>query len=543
MLFLVFLLTSLITFSQEITSKQRAQLDKFTVQDVPKGAPGVAVGILKSGKVIYTHYAGFANLQDSIRIGKTSRFNIASNGKQFTAFAILTLAEKNKLSLEDDIRKYLPNLYKDIKQPIKIKQLLNHSAGIRDVYSLWNLQGYTWWEQKFGNTDALQLLAQQQELNFLPGTNYSYSNSNYIVLTEIVAKVMGISFVAYTNQLFKDLGMPNTSFVDDYTNIQAPIAKPYFNFETWQTYDWTCNIHGDGNIFTTLEDQLQWEKLLYTKESNVFSKALLAKSQEVIANTNIDNYGFGLEFGTHKGIPYKFHAGGTGAWKAITLRFPEQDFAIVTMINSGKIDPMAQALQFADVLLNKTDEKESFAIVPAKVGAQVSHQDILGIYRTKSGYIMKFEEREGKLYMIREGRNDILLQREAANIFNEVNDPPFKQEFTKNAEGIMQITAYYPTVAPFTLTRIESDLSTFNFKKLNGAYQNSETNTEFAIKHVEADTYEVTMGGEQLKALLIKKDEILVNGYNLRFEKDKQGNIDEIFVSANRMYNVRYVRK
>ena len=421
MLFLVLFLTTFFVSGQEITTTQRAQLYKFTIQDVPKGAPGVAAGIIQNGKIIYENYAGYANLQDSIPIGKASRFNIASNGKQFTAFAILTLAEKNKLSLEDDIRKYLPNLYKDVKETIKIKQVLNHTAGIRDVYNLWNLQGYTWWEQKFDNSDAMQLLEKQQELGFKPGSRHSYSNSNYIVLTQIVEKVTGMSFVAYTNQLFKDLGMPNTFFVDDYKNIKGQIAKPYFNFDTWQTYDWTWSVHGDGNIFTTLEDQLQWEKIIQTQQSDTFSKEILAQSQELVPNSTIQNYGYGLEFGSHRDVPYKYHGGSTGAWKAITIRFPSEGFTIVTMINSGKIDPMAQALQFADVMLKKTGEKESFPIVPASVGAKVTNQDILGIYRTKSGYIMKFEEREGVIYMIREGRNDIKLQREAANIFNEVN--------------------------------------------------------------------------------------------------------------------------
>ncbi|MCH2194328.1 serine hydrolase domain-containing protein [Kordia sp.] len=543
MVLIAFLLSWILTIGQELTNSQLQQLDKITTQDVPKSAPGVATGIVRNGKIIYTNYAGYANLKDSIQIGKSSRFNMASNGKQFTAFAILMLEENRKLSLEDDFRKYLPNLYKNIQEPIKIKHLLNHSSGIRDVYDLWSLQGYTWWKQQFSNTDAMKLLAKQKDFNFKVGTKHSYSNSNYILLTQVIEKVTGKTFVEYTNQMFADLGMPNTSFVNDYKNIAAPIAKSYFNFNTWKTYEWTCNIHGDGNLFSTLEDQLQWEKLLQTKNSKVFSKEILAKSQELIANTNIENYGYGVEFGKHKDEKYRFHGGSTGAWKAITARFNSGDFAIVTMINSGKIDPMMQTLQMADVLLDKTTTKETFPIVPAKIGAKVSNEDILGIYRAKSGYIMKFEQREGNIYMIRSGRNDIKLLREADNIFYQWNDAAFKQEFTRNEDGIMQITAYYPSVKPFTLTKIESDLSTFDFTALNGSFQNSETNVSFTIKNIEKENYEIIMGEDTMKGLLLTENEMLVDGYNLFFEKDNNGNIHEILVTSGRIHNVRFVRK
>ncbi len=542
-IFLAFFLTSLFAFGQKLTEAQQAALDKIAIQDVPKGGPGIAVGIVQNGKIVYTKYAGYANLKDSIAIGKSSRFNIASNGKQFTAFAILTLEEKGKLSLEDDIRKYLPNLMKNIKHSIKIKHLLNHSSGLRGVYRLWSLQGYTWWEQKFDNADVMELLEKQQELNFEPGTKYSYTNSNYIVLTQIIEKVTGTSFVAYTDQLFKDLGMPNTSFVDDYKNIRGPIAKPYFNFDTWTTYDWTCNVHGDGNLFSTLEDQLHWEQLLHSKKSDVFSKEILVKSQQLIKNTTIENYGYGVERGEHRNEQYRFHGGATGAWKAITARFDTNNFTVVTIINSGKIDPMMLTLQMADVLLDKTGEKEAFAIVPAAIGEKLTTEDILGLYRTKGGYIMKFEQREGKLYMIRMGRNDIELVREADNIFHQWNDAPFKQEFTKNEDGVMQITAYYPTVPPFTLTRIESDLSKFDFMSLNGSFLNKEINVSFTIKNIEKENYEVTLGEETIKGLLIYDNEMLADGYNLSFEKDSQGNIQEILVSTGRIDNLRFVRQ
>ena len=234
-------------------------LDSLLLRDIPAGGPGTAAGIVIDGQVVYEEYTGLTSLEDSISITPQSRFNVASNGKQFTALAILLLIEDGKLTLDDDVREYLPTLFSEVSDTISIRHLLTHTSGIRDVYDLWSLQGITWWEQTFANTDALELLSRQQELNFKPGTKYLYSNSNYILLAQIIEEVTGQSFTAHTDAMFERLGMPNTSFTEDYTKIDGPIAEPYFSFDTWYNYEWICNIHGDGNLFSTLPDQLHWE--------------------------------------------------------------------------------------------------------------------------------------------------------------------------------------------------------------------------------------------------------------------------------------------
>ena len=264
-----------------LSDRQIRQLDSISVSDVPKGAPGIASGVVLNGKIVYRKYAGYANLNDSSLIDSQSRFNIASNGKQFTAFAILILAEQKKLSLHDDIRKFFPKLFSDVTEKISVEHLISHTSGIRDVYDLWALQGITWWKQTFNNTDVLDLLQQQRELNFKPGSRYAYSNSNYILLALVVEKVSGQSFVNYTKDMFKKLNMIHTSFESDYQWISGPVARPYFNFDTWFGYDWICNIHGDGNIFSTLDDQLEWEKTIQTEKNAFYSKEIIEKSQQL----------------------------------------------------------------------------------------------------------------------------------------------------------------------------------------------------------------------------------------------------------------------
>ena len=263
--------------SKTPTAIQRERLDTIAIRDVPEAAPGIATGVVRDGEIVYTKCAGFADLSAKSLITLKTRFNIASNGEQFTALAVILLEEEGKLSLSDDLRKYLPGLYPEVKSAITIEHLLTHTSGIRDVYDLWSLKGITWWKQKFDNGDALSLIRKQEDLNFLPGSQHLYSNSNYIVLTEVVAKASGTSFVEYTNAMFQKLNMPDTSFEADHTKIRGPIAKPYFNFDTCKGYEWIWDAHGDGNIFSTLDDQLVWECIVQGKGETNIDRKLIEK--------------------------------------------------------------------------------------------------------------------------------------------------------------------------------------------------------------------------------------------------------------------------
>ncbi|WP_299434488.1 serine hydrolase domain-containing protein [uncultured Aquimarina sp.] len=527
--------------TKQLTTLQKSKLDSIATKDVPKGAPGVAVGIVMDGKIVYEKYAGYANLKDSTSINKRSRFNIASNGKQFTALAILSLIEDNKLNLDDDIRTFFPELYPKIKFKIKIAHLLNHTSGIRDVYDLWSLQSITWWKHTYRMEDALSLLSKQIDLNFDPGEKYSYSNSNYIILAEIIEKVSGTTFIEYTNQMFHDLNMPNTSFISNHKTIKEPIAQPYFNFNTWTGYNWIWNIYGDGNIFSTLEDQLNWEQILQTKQNKRFSKAFLEKSQSLLPNTKNTTYGYGLEFGEHQNISYKFHGGSTGAWKAITARFPGQNFSIITLTNSGKTDPMMQTLNSADVLMGIKSDSENIRLTPEKIGPYISLKEIVGLYQLNDA-VWQFVEKEGELYLVRSGRNDTKLIREADNVFQQWNDAPFKQEFTKNEKGEMEITAYYTRTKPFTLIKKNTNFSDFDFKSVNGTFLNKETEVDFSIKYVSGVNYKVKSGKTKMKAILLSPTELVINDYNYKItiKKDENSTISHLLLTSDRIQNVKF---
>ncbi|GAB2640388.1 hypothetical protein GCM10027035_37770 [Emticicia sediminis] len=541
----LFFASTTILFGQKpdnLTVSQIKRLEEITTQDVPKNAPGIATGIVSNGQIIYEKVAGFADLKDSTLITKDSRFNIASNGKQFTALAILVLIDEKKIKLTDDIRKYLPTIYSKINSKITIENLLTHTSGIRDVYDLWSLQGFTWWKYTFSNKDVLRLIEKQEELNFKPSTKYLYSNTNYILLAMITEKVTGKSFVAYTNDLFRKLNMPNTSFEDDYTKIRGPIAKAYFNFDTWKNYNWIWNVYGDGNIFSTLADQIRWEQILQGQVKCDIKRQIIEKSQQLTDNSSIKNYGYGLEFSTYKGLNYTFHEGATGAWKATVIRFPSKNTSIVTLTNTGKATPNTQTRQMADVVFNLKSNDTYLVTKPTKIGNFVSEEDMIGLYQTDDNFTFQFEKRDSILYLKRIGRNDVKLEREADNILHQTYDPDFKQEFKKNEKGEMTVTAYYTSHSPYTLTKHIYDWKGFNYQVLNGKFINSETNVSVEIKFISDKSYEVKIGDKNsTKGLLISPTKLLVDNYVFDIESSSLP-LKTILLSGDRIQKVKFLR-
>ena len=171
-------------FTQSSPEFDPAEITKILYDYIDEEDPGLAVGIVKDGEIIYEEYLGYANLEHQIKVDERTRFNIASTAKQYTALMVLELSLAGQLSLEDDIRKYLPQLYPEVKEAIRIRQLINHTSGIRDYVFILEMMNQPWWRQiGMDNDDVIELLEKQNTLAATPGTRYIYSNSGYTVLT------------------------------------------------------------------------------------------------------------------------------------------------------------------------------------------------------------------------------------------------------------------------------------------------------------------------------------------------------------------------
>ena len=539
-LLIILLFPTVKMFSQAISEAKQKALTQTLYQHSDQDSPGIAVGIIKDGQIIYEHYLGYANLEHKVKIDKNTRFNIASNAKQFTALCALQLAEEGKLNLEDDIRKYLPYLYEDIEDKITISNLIAHTSGVRDIYGLWALKGQTWWKLFLDNSDAIDLLKPQTTLNFKPGTDYLYSNSNYILLAEIIKTVSGEDFSDFTKMMFEKLEMPNTHFLDNYMTVIPNKARPYGNWNGWLEYPYITEIHGDGALFTSLPDQLKWEQIIQNNTGQYLSKKVINDSQAPI----ISNYGYGLMFDNYKGLNLTYHDGSTGAYHATFLRFPAKRLSIVIATNNGSVPTNYLAKQLTDIMLDLEDYKMTYPATPEDIQNLDNIQDILGNYKNEEGRIIRIVKKEGSIFREIYERKPVKLLREQGGLLHFETDQDLKINFTNIGKSDQQFTIYQPSRAPITYYNLDnSALDNFNKEELNGSFYNQETDTEIEIKFFNQNTYYITTNDREGKAELWVKDLLRINSYEIQIVRDRQENVVALSVNNDRIRNVIFKRK
>jgi len=544
-----YLLLPFLLFSTHLFFAQ--QVDTSKIQEIvnskiSEDAPGLMVGVVKDGNIIYESYRGMANLQHQVKTDEQSRSNIASVAKQFTALCVLKLSLDGKLSLEDDIRKYLPTFYPAIKSKIRIRHLINHTSGVRDYSALMSLKQTPWWrEVGMDNDDVIKLLEKQQDLNFEPGTDYVYSNSNYTLLTEIVKVASGQSFHEYSKQLFLELGMTQTNFLKNYMHVIPNHALPYSDWGdgNWQQFPMVTNHFGDGFLFTTLKDQLIFEQAL--QNASKTNNELLLKSQLPIPNSEITTYGFGLELGDRLNRKAIHHSGGTGSYSAEMIRFPEKNIAIFAMSNNSKVWTGGLANEIAEILLSDEEVAESEIKIPEVGKITTGLNTLIGLYRTPKESIVKITEKEGSLYYQRNNENLYKLVRDKGNLFYFESYSPAKILFSITDNNSESYTIYQPNLVNRTDTRIPSEtIDTYTLKAFQGSYTNSETDVVYHLNENNGKLMLQQLGEDETNEVqVLTKNDLLFSDYRMKVVRDPFNRVREILLTTNRLKNIRFTKK
>jgi CubicO group peptidase (beta-lactamase class C family) len=345
--------------------KAEAAVDEVFEDLTAAGSPGCALGVYRDGQMIYAKGYGLANIEENVPITAKSVFDIGSTSKQFTASSILLLEKQGKLSVDDDIRKYLPEL-PDYGKKITILNLLNHTSGLRDYLTLFDLAGVNT-DSVTTDDDALALIVRQKALNFPPDSEYLYSNTGFFLLSLIVKRVSGETLRNFAAEnIFTPLNMTHTQFRDSHTMLIPERAMAYDPKD--KNDGFTMNVSyfeqtGDGAVHTSVEDLLKWDENFYSGQ--VGGKIFLAELQEKakLNNGKVLNYAKGLVVSEYRGLPRVSHGGSWGGYRAELLRFPTQHFSVACLCNLANADPSRRALEVADVYLNsqmkpKTVKKE-----------------------------------------------------------------------------------------------------------------------------------------------------------------------------------------
>jgi len=315
--------------------------------------PGCAVGVDRAGQPRYTRAFGEADLEYDIPNKPSTIFEAGSISKQFTAAATVLLALDGKLNLEDDVRKYVPEL-PQYERPITIRHLLNHTSGLRDWGEIAGLAGWPRETRVHTHDHVLDILSRQRALNYPPGDKYSYTNSGYNLLAIIVSRVSGEPFAIFSRErLFKPLGLTSTQWRDDFRRVVKGRAQAYSreNGGQWELEMPFENVHGNGGLLTTVSDLLTWTAML---EHPTPTWKPMVDSMHVrgrLTNGDTISYALGLFISDYRGVQRVEHSGATAGYRAELLRFPGKGLAVAVLCNAANANPVLYASQLVDSLL------------------------------------------------------------------------------------------------------------------------------------------------------------------------------------------------
>ena len=518
-------------------------------------SPGCALGVVRNGKFIYARGYGMANLEYAIPLSPKSVFDIGSTSKQFTATSILLLQQQGKLSLDDDIRKFVPEI-PAYQKPVTIRHLLHHTSGLRDYLTLMSLVG-TDFDGVTTDDDALALIVRQKALNFSPGDEFLYSNSGFFLLSVIVKRASGKSLREFAAEnIFGPLGMANTHYHDDHTMIVPRRATGYDKSEKGGFIIGMSGFEqtGDGAVYTTVEDLLKWDQNFYNPQ--VGGPDLLAQLQTtgVLNSGEKITYARGLVVQAYKGLKKVSHGGSWAGYRAELLRFPEKNFSVICLCNLGATNPSALAQKVADVFLADSYTKEApKAVSAASPGAasalalsETELQRWAGLYRNpSSGELRRIAFQEKKLWLAPFAGPRRELSPLAADRFLVLGaDPPIEITFSA-AQGKPQLRWKRGDSPAETLAAVETvSPSPAQLADFTGTFYSEELDTAYRFS-VENEKLAVSQKGRPARALTPTTRDAFIgpSGALFEFQRDVKGAVTRFVVHAGRIRNVAFARQ
>jgi len=308
-------------------------------------SPGCVVGVGRDGRELFAKGYGMANLEYGVPLTAQSISESGSVAKQFTAAALALLQLDGKLSLDDDVRRYLPEV-PDFGAPITIRHLLTHTSGLRDQWALLGIMGRGPGGEVHTTNQILDLVSRQRELNFPVGSEYLYSNTGYTLAAVIVSRVSGMPFARFTDErLFRPLGMTHTQWRDDYRRVVPGRATGYdFVRGAWMQDMPFTMIHGNGGLLTTVADLLRWNDALTTGLLGKPDLTALLETRGRLGSGRTLSYALGLRVGSYgPGVREISHGGSTAGYRTFVARYPEAKMSIAVLCNAATANPTSLA--------------------------------------------------------------------------------------------------------------------------------------------------------------------------------------------------------
>jgi CubicO group peptidase (beta-lactamase class C family) len=506
-------------------------------------SPGCALGVSRDGEMVYQRGYGMSNLEHAIAITPPSIFHVASISKQFTAFSILLLEKDGKLSVNDDVRKYIPEL-PSYGKTITIDHLLHHTSGLRDQ---WDLLGLADWREDdlITEDDVLRVVARQKQLNFEPGAEYLYSNTGYTLLAIIVKRVSGRSLRDFADErIFRPLGMASTHFHDDHTMIVPGRTQAY---EPRRGGGWRISIpvfdtYGATSLFTTVGDLLKWEQNF--ADAKVGGPALIARltTTGVLTDGAPISYARGVVVGKYRGLSTVGHSGADAGYRADVVRLPAPRLAVPAPCNLANINPGELTRRVAEVYLGGEMRPDSTGTAPKAIA--ISTRDLsryAGVYwNPRNDDVWRFQVRGDTLSLQIGG--GVPLTPVGTDRF--VGPGGSELTFTGQSNAVERLRIVVEGERPREFERLEpSTIAARDLASYAGRYFSEEINTAYDLV-VRGDTLvAVSRRGTEYPLEPVSADLFRSRGMGtVRFERDGRKRVTALRVSTGRVRRLKFER-
>jgi len=537
-----FALTSLQAFAGAPPAEQ---VDRLFAEWNKPDSPGCSIAVIRDGKIVYKRAYGMADLERNVANSPVTVFDIGSVSKQFTAMSVLIAAKQEKLSLNDDIRKYLPEI-RDYEKTITISHLIYHTSGLRDYLTLQDLSGMRT-ENEYSEGETVDLIAHQRELNFLPGEEHLYSNSGYFLLSQIIKRATGKTLREFASEnIFQPLEMKNTHFHDNFREIVKNRAVGYSPKEgggfqldmSW--YD----VVGDGSLMTTVEDLYLWDQNFYHNKLAGGSQELIEQmlTPGVLNRGEKLDYAFALIHSTYRGLKTISHGGSWVGYRAQLIRFPDQKFSVICLANLGTFDPSRMAKKVADLYLAeqfKQSENIASTQKPKIEVADSVSQNRIGAYRNpESGSVWTIVLEKKKLVVHTDWGIDLDMVAVGQDEFR-AKDSPYEVTMQFDQTGLRVLT---DDEKPETYQRVQLVTPTqAELESYAGEYYSDELDIVYLLEAKDGTlSVKVRRTGEPVALRATVIDEFSIQGAILHFEHENN-RVTGFRINAGRVKNIRFV--
>ena len=543
-------LTSLMVLCALLASAQNNQpqieksIDSVFKNYDTKTAPGVAVLIVKDQQVIFKKGYGMANLEYDVPITPESVFDIASVSKQFTGYAISTLIQQGKLSENDDIHKYLPDV-PQYAQKITIHNLIHHTSGIRDWPMTLNLAGWRG-DEDYLFEDIMRMVKHQKDLDFEPGSKFSYSNTGYNLLAEIVGKVSGKPFPQWVKEnIFTPLNMNSSIVMDNHQKVVKHLATSYYgNGDNAGKINDALIAYGSSSIYTSTEDLSKWV-IFFQKGIESKDPVIERMLQTDVLTTRAKNtYAYGLFIDdTDHGLRSISHDGGWAGYRTLIKNYPDEKFSIILLSNADDFNVDARGLEVAKVFLEDKikagQQRENLQNIPTVKVNEKQLQKYTGSYQLGTGWYVTFTVENGNLMVQANGEDKFSTAAKSDSVFWVQG---YGSSFTfRDIKDKAYTTKYRNIIAkrivPVTVT-------TNQLSEYAGRYHSEELETDYRVvlNNGKLSIYQIRLGDVPLDPDLAIKDQFSTRIGSISFTRDAQGKVNGLNVSGGRPKNIRFVK-